>query len=78
MSDLCYTGTTVPLELIEEPCNGNYTSTACISSPVAITALNLPANATQLQINTALVLAIQNLSNQIEELTARVIELETP
>ena len=78
MSDLCYTGTTVPLELIEEPCNGSYTSTACISSPVAITALNLPTNSTQQQINNALVLAIQNLSNQITELTARVVELETP
>jgi hypothetical protein len=78
MSDLCYQGTTVPLELIEEPCNGDYTSTACISSPVAITALNLPVNATQQQINNALVLAIQNLSNQIAELTARVVELETP
>ena len=78
MSDLCYTGTTVPLELLEEPCGGNYTSTSCVSSPVAITALNLPVNATQLQINTALVLVVQNLSNQITELTARVVELETP
>jgi len=71
-------GTNIPELLQSEPCNGEYISTACIAQNGAITALNLPANSTQQQINTAFVLALQNLLNQIEELTARVELLETP
>jgi len=77
MSLICNNGVNIP-ELILEPCKGENISTACVSSPVSITALNLPANSTQQQINTAFVLALQNLLNQIEELTARVEVLETP
>lgn len=78
MSLICNNGVDIPELLPSEPCKGDYVSTACVAQSGAITALNLPANSTQQQINTAFVLALQNLLNQIEELTARVEVLETP
>jgi hypothetical protein len=76
MSITCNDGVDIPT-LISEPCNGEYISTACITSPVSIIALNLPINATQQQINNALVLVVQNLLQQIVELTTRIEVLET-
>ena len=74
----CNNGISIP-SLGISPCpDGIYHSDKCIIHSGAITALNLPANSTQQQINTAFVLALQNLLNQIEELTARVEVLETP
>jgi len=73
----CNSGTSIP-DLSPETCNGVYTSTNCIVQAGAITALGLPANSTQTQINTALVLALAYKQELIDDLIARVEALETP
>ena len=74
----CLTGTNVPTLLSAEPCGGEYTSTACIVNPGAISYLNLPANSTQQTINSALINALIFKDQTIAELTARILILETP
>lgn len=49
-------------------CEGTYISTLCVTHPTAITALSLPANATQSQINNALVVALINALDRITAL----------
>ena len=67
MANNCYTGVTIP-ELEAEECNGNYTSDNCVIHQAAIPYLELPANSKVKDIINNLVLAIQNLQNQIDEL----------
>lgn len=76
-SILCPNGVDIP-ELSSENCDGIYTSTNCIVQAGAITALGLPANSTQTQINTAVVLALAYKQELIDDLIARVEALETP
>ena len=79
----CYTGVTMETP-IEAPCGGEFISTACIVETNAISYLNLPAGATQSQINAALINAllykdqqILNLQTQIDELQTQIDELQT-
>jgi len=57
-------------------CGGTYISTSCIATPNAITFLNLPAESTQSDINSALVVQLVQLSNKIIILQNRVTALE--
>jgi phage-related minor tail protein len=79
----CYEGI-VAQPQIPNTCNGNITSTDCIASPVANVTLDLPEGASQTQINNALTTAlvykqqqIEELIDLIEDLTARIVILET-
>lgn len=62
----CKTGITIT-QTVEE-CSGNYTSTNCISTPNAITYLDLSAGASQTQINANLVSALMRKDEQISEI----------
>lgn len=72
----CLTGTNIPTLLPTEPCDGEYTSTACIVNPGAISYLNLPANSTQQTINSALINALMAKDATIFELESRILILE--
>jgi hypothetical protein len=67
----CQNGTDIPT-LQSEPCNGEYTSTNCVTIPEALSYLNLPANATVTQVFNALVLALQFKDQQIQELQDQI------
>ena len=75
MSDICQTGTSVPI-LTQESCKGEYTSTQCIINQTAIIYLNLPINSSQQAINNALILALQYKDEQIAQLIERIEILE--
>jgi hypothetical protein len=68
MSNICYTGINIP-EPQEEDCSGNYTKLQCVYSPIAIPSLSLPANTKLTEIVEALLQKIEDLQNQINELT---------
>jgi hypothetical protein len=65
-------------ELESEPCNGEYFSTQCVIHAPALSSLNLPANSPQSDINTAFLLVLTNLNEQIAALQERVTTLENP
>lgn len=62
----CKTGITITQTA--EECSGSYTSTNCISTPNAITYLDLSAGASQTQINANLVSALMRKDEQIGEI----------
>jgi hypothetical protein len=72
----CYEGI-IALPQIQAPCGGNFTSTDCVQTPIANLTLNLASGATQTQINNALTTALVYKQQQIEELIARIVVLET-
>lgn len=71
----CYQGTVVP-EPIEEPCRNTYMSTNCVTIPTPFIYLDLPIGASQTQVNTNLVLALQTANQLIQDLTERIEILE--
>lgn len=71
----CYEGISVP-DPIEEPCGNMYMSTNCITTPIQYIYLDLPVGASQTEINTNLVLALQSANQLIQDLIARVETLE--
>lgn len=75
MSNICYNGVTVA-PLIQAPCGGIYTSSACIVHAPTLSYLNLPAGSTQEQINTSLINALIAKDQTIAALTARIVILE--
>lgn len=77
MSTLCYSGTVTP-PTIEAPCGGEYISTDCVASPTQLITLDLPAGANQTQINAAIIAALIQKENQIQNLELRIVALETP
>jgi hypothetical protein len=62
----CNTGITITKTT--EECDGNYISTNCISSPNAITYLDLSAGASQTQVNAAITSALMRKDEQISEI----------
>lgn len=74
----CITNTTSPTNSTPVPCDGEYISTECSLSPTAISYLGIQVGDSQALINTRIVLALQNLLDQIEDLQTRVTDLETP
>jgi hypothetical protein len=62
----CNTGITITKTA--EECDGNYISTNCISSPNAITYLDLSAGASQTQVNAAITSALMRKDEQISEI----------
>ena len=72
----CYIGVTMEAP-IEAPCGGEFKSTACIVETNAISYLNLPAGATQSQINAALINALLYKDQQILNLQTQIDELQT-
>ena len=54
-----------------DPCGGVKTNTDCVAQTAAITALDLPANSTQTQINEKIVISLSSLA-------ARITALENP
>jgi hypothetical protein len=61
--------TNIPeLDLEADPCGGERTSTDCVVQAAAITALNLPTNSTQTQINSAIVVSLSSLAARITAL----------
>jgi hypothetical protein len=52
----------------EDPCNGERTLAQCVVDSSLYSELQLPANATQQQINQALYLAFLNLKSQLDAL----------
>ena len=71
----CNEGTNIP-ELLEEECNGIYTSTNCIIYSAAISYLNLPPNSSLTTIILNLVLANQAKDELIAGLNDRLTILE--
>lgn len=59
-------------------CDGKFYSTECILTPNAIPYINIPVNASQQQINTNLVLALQQANVTIQQLSQRIDDLENP
>ena len=74
MNTNCYTGTTIP-PLESEPCDGNYTSTQCVTHSGIITYLGLGANTTLDEILTKIILSLQSKDSQIQELQAQIDNL---
>jgi len=62
----CNNGINIPQTTVE-PCGGTHTSTDCIKTPNSITYLDLPAGASQGQINAAVVTALTFKDEQIAE-----------
>ncbi len=77
MENNCYQGVSIPTP-IEEPCGGNYTSTDCVSTPSAISYIEVTAGSSQTVINNNLVLALQEANLKIQDLLNRVDILENP
>lgn len=61
-----------PTNSAEIPCDGDFRSTECVLTPTALPYLNITANSTQAQINTALILALQALTARVEELENQI------
>jgi hypothetical protein len=72
----CYDGI-IASPQVKAPCGGDFKSTDCIQTPTANLTLNLASGATQTQINNALTTALVYKQQQIEELIARIVVLET-
>ena len=77
--------TEIEIPNLTEPCSGDYTSTNCTFIPEANVTLDLPANASQTQVNNALTAALIYKEQQIVALQAlidaldeRIVTLETP
>lgn len=77
--------TEIEIPNLTEPCGGDYISTNCLNIPEANVTLDLPANASQTQVNAALTSALVYKEQQIvalqaliEALDARIVNLETP
>ena len=69
----------------EDICQGEVKSAACVKDASIYAELSLEANSTQQQINQAIYLAFlnlkattENLQEQITDLEARIVILETP
>jgi hypothetical protein len=71
----CYEGITTP-EPIAPPCGGEYLSTDCIITPSSIPYIEIVSGASQTEINSNLVLALQSANSQIQDLLNRVDALE--
>lgn len=76
MSTKCNLGVDVPETLLDEPCNGEYTSSACIVNPTALSYLNLPINTPVNVVFNNILLAFQYKDEQIAELITRIETLE--
>lgn len=81
----CFTTNIATITTINDPCNGDMKSTSCLVHTDAIAYLGLPANSTQEDINTALVLSLQDTRIRLElaettiaDLEQRVFDLENP
>jgi len=72
----CSQNTTVIPDNSPLDCDGIITSTTCIAHPTAISFLNLPAESTQAQINSALTTALVAAYSRILALENRVTTLE--
>lgn len=71
----CYNGTSIPPQ-ITAPCGGEYTSTDCIATPIAIPYIEVTEGINQTEINNKLVLALQSANLIIQDLLNRVDALE--
>lgn len=63
----CFNGISIP-EGVVEPCGGEYKSTDCILSPLALTYLGLPENASQTQINLAIQASLRAKDELVDEI----------
>lgn len=77
--------TEIEIPNLTEPCENTYLSSSCIFIPEANVTLDLPANASQTQVNAALTSALVYKEQQIvalqaliDALDARIVNLETP
>lgn len=77
MSTNCNISTTVVPDNTPLECD-QYYLTKCVIHPAALAFLGLPANSTQEQINTAILMALINMNNKIIQLQNRVDALENP
>ena len=75
---------TIPT-LLTDPCNGITSSASCLIDSTLYAELGLESDSTQQQINQAFYLAFlnlkattENLQEQITDLEARIVILETP
>lgn len=73
--DKCYTSTTP--SRIEDPCEGNQTSTDCSLYPNSIVYLGLPANSTSTVVIQALLTSLVDARNRITALENRIEDHET-
>lgn len=72
----CFTTNIAVVPTIPDPCGGELKSTSCVVHEEAIAYLGLPANSTQEDINTALVLSLQDTRIRLELAEIKIIELE--
>ena len=73
----CNQNTDIP-ELPSEECGGVYTSSKCITNPLALPYYNLPINSSLFAIINAQILVNQYKDELIADLTARIEALENP
>lgn len=64
----CKQVNTPELNLEEDLCGGEMKNTDCVFQSAAITALGLPPNSTQTQINSAIVASLVALNARVQEL----------
>ena len=64
----CFTTNITTPPLVPDPCDGNIKNTDCVVQVGAIPLLGLAPNSAQTEINSALVLALQNALVRIQQL----------
>lgn len=73
----CFQTNIAEVPLVTDTCEGKLTSTTCVIHETAITYLDLPANATQEEINNALVLSLQDTRNRLATAEEQILDLES-
>lgn len=71
MEKICNTKVELP-QLLDEPCNGNYTSTNCVFTAKRFQYLGLDVNSTITDVISNLILALQYKDTQIENLQQQI------
>lgn len=72
----CYQGIDIPLNLQQDPCNGETKSSACIIHPDELALLELPQNSSVRDIINAYSIALNSALNRIQALETALEDLE--